>query len=99
MLFVLIGYDAPDSLPKRREVRPLHLARAQALRDEGRLVLAGPFPAIDADDPGEAGFTGSLFVAEFPSAEAARAWIEDDPYVRHGIYSHYDIRPFKQVLP
>lgn len=99
MLYAIIGEDVTDSLPKRRAARPAHLARLQALQDEGRLLLAGPFPAIDAVDPGEAGFTGSLIVAEFDSLEAARAWAEADPYVAAGVYAETRVRPFKQVFP
>ena len=98
MLYMIQGEDAPDSLDARLAARPEHVARLQALRDDGRLVLAGPFPAIDSDDPGPAGFTGSLIVAEFPSLEAARKWADADPYVTAGVYSVVDVRPFKQVF-
>ncbi|WP_024326368.1 YciI family protein [Thioalkalivibrio sp. AKL19] len=98
MLYMIQGEDAPDSLDARLAARPEHVARLQALRDDGRLVLAGPFPAIDSDDPGPAGFTGSLIVAEFPSLEAAREWADADPYVAAGVYSVVDVRPFKQVF-
>ncbi|WP_018880777.1 YciI family protein [Thioalkalivibrio sp. ALE30] len=98
MLYMIQGQDAPDSLDARLAARPEHVARLQALRDDGRLVLAGPFPAIDSNDPGPAGFTGSLIVAEFPSLEAARAWADADPYVAAGVYTAVDVRPFKQVF-
>jgi uncharacterized protein YciI len=99
MLYAITGFDKPDSLASRLSVRPTHIARLNALRDEGRLVLAGPFPAIDAVDPGPAGFTGSLIVAEFVSLEAARAWADSDPYIGAGVYERVDVRPFKQVFP
>ncbi|WP_019558303.1 YciI family protein [Thioalkalivibrio sp. ALE12] len=98
MLYMIQGQDAPDSLDARLAARPEHVARLQALRDDGRLVLAGPCPAIDSNDPGPAGFTGSLIVAEFPSLEAARAWADADPYVAAGVYTAVDVRPFKQVF-
>lgn len=99
MWYVIEGHDVPHSLPARLQARPAHLARLVALRDAGRLLLAGPFPAIDAEDPGEAGFTGSLIVAEFVSLEAARAWAEADPYLDAGVYARVEVRPFRQVLP
>lgn len=98
MLYMIQGQDAPDSLDARLAARPEHLARLQALRDDGRLILAGPCPAIDSNDPGPAGFTGSLIVAEFPSLEAAREWADADPYVAAGVYTAVDVRPFKQVF-
>ncbi|WP_019625411.1 YciI family protein [Thioalkalivibrio sp. ALJT] len=98
MLYMIQGQDVPDSLDARLAARPEHLARLQTLRDDGRLVLAGPCPAIDSDDPGPAGFTGSLIVAEFPSLEAARAWADADPYVAAGVYARVDVQPFKQVF-
>ncbi|WP_028484907.1 YciI family protein [Thioalkalivibrio sp. ALE17] len=98
MLYMIQGQDAPDSLDARLAARPEHVARLQALRDDGRLVLAGPCPAIDSNDPGLAGFTGSLIVAEFPSLEAARTWADADPYVAAGVYTAVDVRPFKQVF-
>ncbi|WP_018879488.1 YciI family protein [Thioalkalivibrio sp. ALE9] len=98
MLYMIQGQDAPDSLDARLAARPEHVARLQALRDDGRLVLAGPCPAIDSNDPGPAGFTGSLIVAEFPSLEAARTWADADPYVAAGVYTAVDVRPFKQVF-
>lgn len=99
MLYMIVGEDIPNSLEKRLAVRPDHLARLQALQEEGRLILAGPCPAIDHVDPGEAGFTGSLIVAEFESLEAARKWGEDDPYVTAGVYAKVIVKPFKQVFP
>lgn len=99
MLYMILGHDVPDSLPKRQAVRPAHLSRIEALRDTGRLLLAGPLPALDSPDPGPAGFTGSLIVADFPSLDAAQQWAADDPYVTGGVFTHVDVRPFKQVLP
>ena len=99
MLYALIGEDAPDSLEKRLSVRPEHLERVKALAAVGRVVLAGPFPAIDSPDPGPAGFSGSLIVAEFASLGDARAWLAEDPYTRHGVFARTEVRPFKQVLP
>jgi hypothetical protein len=99
MWYAIQGHDVPDSLPSRRQARPAHLARLEALRDAGRLLLAGPHPAIDAEDPGPAGFTGSLVVAEFDSLDAARAWADADPYVEAGVYARVDVRPFRPVLP
>ncbi len=99
MLYAITGRDVEASLERRKQARPQHLARLQALRDEGRLLLAGPFPAIDADDPGPAGFSGSLIVAEFESVDAARAWADADPYVAAGVYAEVEVRPFKKVLP
>ena len=98
MLFAFLCEDVENSLPMRKEVRDGHLARLQALRDEGRLVLAGPHPAIAAEDPGEAGFTGSLVVAEFESFDAAKTWADQDPYKLNGIYKHVVVKPFKQVF-
>jgi hypothetical protein len=99
MLYAIIGQDADDSLDKRLAARPDHLARLEALRDAGRLVLAGPHPAIDSNDPGPAGFSGSLVVAEFASLEEARAWADADPYVQAGVYAQVLVKPFKKVLP
>ncbi|OGS91287.1 MAG: hypothetical protein A2Z95_07405 [Gallionellales bacterium GWA2_60_18] len=98
MLYAIIGQDTPDSLDKRMAARPAHLARLQALQDEGRLLLAGPFPAVDAVDPGAAGYTGSLIVAEFASLQAAQEWAEADPYAA-GVFGQITVRPFKKVLP
>ncbi len=99
MLYLIKGDDVPDSLPLRLPARPAHLARLQALQAAGRLVLAGPCPAIDSPDPGPAGFTGSLIVAEFPDLAAAQAWAAADPYVSAGVYAQVTVQPFKQVLP
>lgn len=99
MFYAIIGEDQPGSLEKRLAARPDHLARLNALKDEGRLLLAGPFPALDTEDPGPAGFTGSLIVAEFDSLEDARAWAEADPYVAAGVYAHVAVKPFRKVLP
>ncbi|UHQ21620.1 YciI family protein [Lysobacter sp. 5GHs7-4] len=99
MWYLIEGYDGSDVLPQRLAARPEHLARLHALRDEGRLMLAGPCPAIDSEDPGPAGFSGSLIVAEFASLEAAKAWADADPYVAAGVYTRVDVRPFKRVLP
>lgn len=99
MLYVILGRDAEDSLDRRKNARDSHLARIQVLLDEGRLVLAGPLPAIDAEDPGPAGFTGSLIVAEFEDLAAARHWAESDPYLHCGAWSGVEVEPFRQVLP
>ena len=99
MLYAIVGEDRPNSLADRLAARPAHLARLKALQEEGRLILAGPFPAIDSPDPGEAGFTGSLIVAEFASLEAAQAWADADPYVPAGVYANVVVKPFKKVLP
>lgn len=97
MWYAIIAEDVPDSLPRRQQARPAHLARLEALRDEGRLLIAGPHPAVDAEDPGAAGFTGSLVVARFPSLDAARAWADADPYVDAGVYARVTVKPFRQV--
>jgi len=99
MLYVITGKDAPGALAIRKQVRPQHLARAQQLASEGRMVIAGPCPAIDSSDPGPAGFTGSVIIAEFESLEAARAWIAADPYATAGVFESWEVRPFVQVLP
>ncbi|ABA58844.1 conserved hypothetical protein, YCII-related protein [Nitrosococcus oceani ATCC 19707] len=99
MLYAIIGQDIDHSLERRRQVRSEHLARIRKLQENGHLVLAGPFPALDTQDPGEAGFTGSLIVAEFSSLEAAQQWAEADPYVEAGVYAQVTVKPFKQVLP
>ena len=99
MWYAIIGTDRKNSLAARVEARPQHLARLEALRDAGRLRLAGPFPAIDANDPGPAGFIGSLIVAEFDSLAEAKAWAEADPYLAAGVYASVDVRPFRHVLP
>ena len=99
MLYAIISEDNENSLEKRLSVRPEHLKRVEALKDEGRLIIAGPHPAIDSIDPGPAGFTGSLIIAEFDSLEDARAWADADPYVTAGAYKQVTVKPFKQVLP
>lgn len=99
MLYVLIGEDAPDSLARRLAARPAHVERLQRLLADGRLVLAGPFPAIDSPDPGPAGFTGSLIVAEFASQAEAQAWMAADPYVTEGVFARTTVKPFRQSLP
>ena len=99
MYYAIIGQDTENSLEKRLAARPAHLARLQHLQQEGRLLLAGPFPAIDAVDPGPAGFTGSLIVAEFTDQDSARAWADADPYVSAGIYARVTVQPFRKVLP
>lgn len=99
MWYVIDARDAADVLARRLEARPRHLARLHALRDAGRLLLAGPCPAIDAEDPGPAGFTGSLVVAAFDSLEDAKAWAQADPYFEAGVYERVEVRPFRAVLP
>jgi uncharacterized protein YciI len=99
MFYAITAHDHPNSLEKRRAARPEHLARLTVLLEEGRLKIAGPFPAIDAEDPGEAGFTGSLIVAEFADLAAAKAWADADPFVAAGVYREVDVRPFRVTLP
>ena len=99
MLYTIIGLDTPNSLDKRKAARPAHVARLQALQDAGRLLLAGPFPAVDAEDPGAAGFTGSLIVAEFISLIAAQDWAKADPYIAAGVYASVEVKPFKKTFP
>lgn len=99
MLYLIYAEDTPGSLEKRLAARPAHLTRLQALQQEGRLVLAGPLPAIDNPDPGPAGFSGSLIVAEFPSLADALDWAEQDPYQAAGVYAKVTVKPFKKVLP
>ena len=99
MLYAVIGEDIENSLKVRLETRPAHVDRLESLKSEGRLVLAGPHPAVDNEDPGEAGFTGSLIVAEFESLEAAQSWADADPYVAAGVYARVTVKPFKKVLP
>jgi uncharacterized protein len=99
MLYAIISEDINNSLEKRKGARPAHLERIQGLVDEGRVIVAGPHPAIDTEDPGEAGFTGSLVVAEFGSLEEAQAWADADPYVAAGVYARVTVKPFKKVLP
>ncbi len=99
MLYVIIGTDQEESLEARLKARPEHLERLKRLQDEGRLLLAGPLPAIDSEEPGAAGFTGSLIVAEFPDLQAAKAWADRDPYTVTGVYASVTVAPFKKVLP
>jgi uncharacterized protein YciI len=99
MLYIIIGEDGKDSLTTRLANRPAHLQRLQALQAAGRLLLAGPMPAIDSEDPGPAGFTGSVIVAEFPTLADAEAWANEDPYRIAGVYSNVVVKPFKKVLP
>lgn len=99
MWYVIEGYDGQDVLGARLAARAAHLARLQALQAQGRLLLAGPCPAIDAEDPGTAGFSGSVVIASFDDLDAARAWADADPYVAAGVYQRVDVRPFRKVLP
>jgi uncharacterized protein len=99
MWYVIEGYDGDEVLAARLQARARHLERLVALRDAGRLLLAGPCPRIDAEDPGPAGFSGSLVVAEFDSLQDARAWADADPYVAAGVYARVEVRPFRRVLP
>ena len=99
MLYAIAGQDVPDSLNQRLAARPAHLERLHALQQSGHLLLAGPFPAIDSNDPGTAGFTGSLIVAEFDTLAAAQVWADADPYVAAGVYASVSVKPFKKVLP
>lgn len=99
MFYVLMGEDAPGKLDVRMAARPAHLARLEALRDEGRLLVAGPMPAIDSPDPGPAGFFGSLIIAEFACQPDAESWLAADPYVTDGVFSRTSVRPYKKVLP
>lgn len=99
MWYVIEGYDGQDVLARRQAARPQHLERLVALGDAGRLLLAGPCPAVDAEDPGPAGFSGSVVIAAFDSLEQARAWAQADPYVAAGVYTRVEVRPFRRVLP
>ena len=99
MLYVIIGKDAPGALAIRRRVRALHLERIAVLTGAGRIAIAGPCPATDSLDPGEAGFTGSVIIAEFDSLQAAQDWVAGDPYVTEGVFENYEVRPFIKVLP
>jgi hypothetical protein len=99
MLYVILGHDAPGALEIRRRVRASHLERIGALAEAGRVALAGPCPAVDSADPGSAGFSGSLIVAEFETLEAARDWIAGDPYVTEGVFESFEVKPFVRVLP
>ncbi|WP_058910290.1 YciI family protein [Entomohabitans teleogrylli] len=98
MLYVIYAEDNADSLEKRLAVRPAHLARLKLLHDEGRLLTAGPMPAVDSNDPGAAGFTGSTVIAEFTSLEAAQSWAQDDPYIAAGVYKTVSVKPYKKVF-
>ncbi len=99
MLYAIIADDVADSLEKRLSARPAHLKRLQELQDAGRLLLAGPHPAVDSDNPGSAGFTGSLIVAEFDNLQAAQQWADADPYIDAGVYAKVTVKPFKKVFP
>ena len=99
MLYAIIAQDVENSLEDRLKARPDHLKRLEDLQDQGRLIIAGPHPAIDSDDPGQSGFTGSLVVAEFESLEAAQSWADSDPYVAAGVYAQVTVKPFKKVFP
>ena len=99
MFYAIVGEDRADSLSARLAARPAHLERLKTLQAEGRLLLAGPFPAIDAPDPGPAGFTGSLIIADFASLEDAKTWADADPYVAAGVYVKVTVKPFKKALP
>ncbi len=99
MLYAIMSQDVENSLPQRLKARPAHLARLTELQTQGRLILAGPHPAVDCEDPGEVGFTGSLVVAEFSALEEAQQWADDDPYIAAGVYDKVTVKPFKKVLP
>ncbi len=99
MWYAILSEDVENSLPLRKSARPDHISRLEQLRREGRLLVAGPHPGIDSEDPGDAGFTGSLVIAEFESLDAARVWADADPYVTAGVYARVTVKPFKRVLP
>ena len=99
MYYAIISTDVENSLEKRKSARPAHIERLEQLKNEGRLLIAGPHPALDSEDPGPAGFTGSLVVAEFASLSAAQSWADDDPYIAAGVYANVVVKPFKKVLP
>ena len=99
MLYAIIGQDFENSLEKRKSARDQHIARLNTLKNQGRLIIAGPYPAVDSPDPGEAGFTGSLIIAEFESQQSAQAWADADPYIAAGVYEKVVVKPFKHVLP
>ncbi|NRB42738.1 MAG: YciI family protein [Pseudomonadales bacterium] len=99
MLYAVISEDTENSLKKRLAARPAHVARLEALKEQGRLIIAGPHPAIDTENPGDAGFTGSLIIAEFNSLNDAKTWADEDPYIAAGVYAHVTVKPFKHVLP
>ena len=99
MWYAIMAEDTPNSLEKRLAARPAHFARLQNMQDEGRLLLAGPFPAIDSNDPGPAGYSGSLIIVEFPTVEEAQQWANEDPFVTAGVYSQVVVKPFRKTLP
>ncbi len=99
MLYAIISEDVPNSLPLRQQARGAHIKRLQALQEQGRLFVAGPHPAVDAEDPGEAGFTGSLVIAAFDSLNDAQQWADEDPYIAAGVYQKVVVKPYKKVLP
>ncbi|MBR9870208.1 MAG: YciI family protein [Gammaproteobacteria bacterium] len=99
MYYAIMSEDVPNSLALRKQARPAHLARLEALKADGRLLVAGPHPAIDTEDPGDSGFTGSLVIAEFDSLESAQAWADADPYIEAGVYQSVSVKPYKVVLP
>lgn len=99
MLYAIMGQDVENSLEKRLVARPAHLARLQSMQEQGRLILSGPFPAVDANDPGAAGFSGSLIVAEFASLQEAESWAQADPYVAGGVYEQVTVKPFRKTFP
>ncbi len=99
MFYAIISEDVKNSLGKRQSARPAHVKRLSAMLEQDRLLIAGPLPAIDSEDPGDAGFTGSLIVAEFDSLEQAKAWANDDPYVEAGVYKKVVVKPFKKTMP
>lgn len=99
MYYAIISEDVPNSLPLRMKARPAHIARLESLKDQGKLIMAGPCPAIDSSDPGDAGFTGSLVIAEFSSLVEAQAWADADPYIDAGVYANVVVKPYKKVLP
>jgi len=99
MWYAIISTDQPNSLENRKKCRPAHIARLQTLKEQGRLLVAGPHPAIDSEEPGEAGFTGSLVIAEFDSLAQAQRWADEDPYIAGGVYAHVVVKPYKVVLP
>ncbi|RLM26879.1 hypothetical protein BIY29_04500 [Brenneria alni] len=98
MLYVIYAEDAADSLEKRLAARPAHLARLKQLHDQGQLITAGPLPAVDSEDPGKAGFTGSIIIAEFPSLQDAKSWADEDPYIAANVYQQVTVKPFKKVF-
>ncbi len=99
MLYAIISQDVENSLDKRKSVRDQHIARLNELKDQGRLIIAGPHPAVDSPDPGDAGFTGSLIIAEFESLKSAQTWADADPYIAAGVYKKVSVKPFKHILP